>query len=111
MRVSQSAVRAAAKATLVLILGISTQACVTTESHLTVRSSYGSVAQQLAKIQPAVPTCPPGSQLQMRVRTDTRGWIDTDNRTLRPNDVGSMYTVERDYRCRPARQTNGRSPQ
>lgn len=110
MRVSRSAIRTAAKASLILILSISTQACVTTESHLTVRSSYGGIAQKLAKIQPAVPTCPPGTQLQMRVRTDTEGWVDTDSRRIRPNDVGSMYTIERDYRCRPSRQTTGRSP-
>jgi hypothetical protein len=71
-----------------------------------VRSSYGNIARGLAKIQPAVPTCPPGSQLQIRVDTRTDIWLDTD-RDFHPT---ALHSIERDYRCRPARQSNRRSP-
>ena len=109
MRIFGSA-RTTASSALIATLALSLGGCVTTDSNLTVRSSYGGIAQRLAKIQPAVPTCPLGSQLQIRVETSTEAWVDTDSRHIRPNEVNSMHTIEREYRCRPIRTNTRRSP-
>ncbi len=100
MRVSRSK---AGKASLIVLSALSLSACVTTDSHLTVRSSYGGIAQKLAKIKLAVPTCQHNEQLQIRVNTRTEAWVDTDSRYIRPNEVNSMHEIHREYRCRAVR--------
>ena len=97
MRISRSS---AARATLIAFAAISLAGCVTTDSSLTVRSSYGGIAQRLGSLRPAVPQCPPGTQLQLRSRANTEIWVDT---ALQLGDK-SLRTMERLVRAQLKRQ-------